>query len=178
MSRNQFFMGGYSLRKDSEKLLSIVLERRENTGSDEVHMNLDDFSSVPNISSNIKAILDELKRNDCISWDSNYCITGEIDIGLTQDGIDYFVDKKNREIEADSINMTIINGSVSGSQIQQGSANCIQSMGDIRIDYDLIKQLTEKIQKYEKCFDKEFGDNSGLVREKNIRNREIGYFER
>lgn len=155
------------MRKDSESLLRLVLDKRESLHSDELHLSLEDFASIPNINSNVKAIIEDLKHNNCITVDSNSFITGEVDIGLTQDGIEYFSNKKeNANKSMDSNITTIICGDVSGSQIQQGSVNScqtIQTEGDI--SYDQVEDVIKKIKEYDDVLDKEFGSSVGRVRE-------------
>lgn len=68
----------------------------------------------------------------------------------------------NRPIIHNTMN---IGGSVSDSQIQQGSNNSIQLMGSSNFDYDIVLNVLKQI---EDCFDnsnfqKDFGDNADSV---------------
>ena len=49
MKKRTIVREGVGLRKDSEKFLKIVLEKREENGSDIVTCTLDMFSEIPNI---------------------------------------------------------------------------------------------------------------------------------
>lgn len=90
----QIQIGVSDLRKDSEKFLEIVLKKREETGEDALSFGLGDFREIPNIQMNIKTILDDLKIHGCISDNSSMFITGEMEIYLTMEGIEYFEDKE------------------------------------------------------------------------------------
>ena len=70
MKKRTIVREGVGLRKDSEKFLKIVLEKREENGSDIVTCTLDMFSEIPNIEFNVGNIMDDLKLHNCISSNS------------------------------------------------------------------------------------------------------------
>ena len=73
------------LRKDSEKFLKIVLEKRKENGSDIITCTLDIFNEIPNIEFNVGNIMDDLKLHNCISGNSTVFISGEVQVILTID---------------------------------------------------------------------------------------------
>jgi hypothetical protein len=89
MKKRTIVREGVGLRKDSEKFLKIVLEKREENGSDIVTCTLDMFSEIPNIEFNVGNIMDDLKLHNCISSNSTVFISGEVQVILTIDGIEY-----------------------------------------------------------------------------------------
>lgn len=95
------------MRKDSEKFLEILLKMRAERGTDYINTKASDFKDIPNIEMNQSDILKDLKRNNCVSENSNLNIIGEMDIYLTLDGIDYFNDKKKEEMDKMKKGMTI-----------------------------------------------------------------------
>ena len=85
MKKRTIVREGVGLRKDSEKFLKIVLEKREENGSDIVTCTLDMFSEIPNIEFNVGNIMDDLKLHNCISSNSTVFISGEVQVILTID---------------------------------------------------------------------------------------------
>lgn len=116
----QIQMGVSDLRKDSEKFLEIVLKKREEIGKDALSFGLEDFREIPNIQINIGTILDDLKIHGCIGDNSLKCVTGEIDIYLTMEGIEYFKYKERvNQVEQMSGNVTNFYGSVNSVCLAQ-----------------------------------------------------------
>lgn len=95
------------MRKDSEKILEILLKMRAEQGSDHIKTKASDFKDIPNIEMNRSDILKDLIRNNCVSEISSLSINGEMNVYLTLDGIDYFNDKKKEEVDKMKNGMTI-----------------------------------------------------------------------
>ena len=145
----QIQIGVSDLRKDSEKFLEIVLREREKIGEDALSFGLEDFKEIPNILQNIKTILDDLKMHGCISDNSSMYVTGEMDIYLTMEGIEYFKDKKG--VEQMSSNVNNFYGPVNNMQMQQGTINSTQTqtITTESVDFDKVAEFVEKIKKYD-----------------------------
>ena len=157
------------LRKDSEKFLKIVLEKREENGSDIVTCTLDMFSEIPNIEFNVGNIMDDLKLHNCISGNSTVFISGEVQVILTIDGIEYFKEKEiqMRENQRITNNTNNFYGEVTGVQIQQGTVNSSQSQSvNQGFDYAEVAEIIEKIKKYDSFLDDEYGENALEIRNK------------
>ena len=162
----QIQIGVSDLRKDSEKFLEIVLKKREEIGEDALSFGLEDFREIPNIQMNIRTILDDLKIHGCIGDNSSMFITGEIDIYLTIEGIEYF---KNKEgIEQMNSNVTNFYGPVNNMQMQQGTVNSTQTqtitMGSV--DFDKVAEFVAKVKRYDSLLEDEYGEQATEVREK------------
>lgn len=85
---------------------------------------LEDFKEIPNVQMNIKTILDDLKIHGCIGDNSSMCVTDEMDIYLTMEGIEYFKEKERmNQLKQMSRNVNNFYGSVSNMQMQQGAIN-------------------------------------------------------
>ncbi len=162
----QIQFGVSDLRKDSEKFLEIVLREREKIGEDALSFGLEDFKEIPNIQMNIKTILDDLKMHGCISDNSSMCVTGEIDIYLTMEGIEYFKDKKG--VEQMSSNVTNFYGPVNNMQMQQGTVNSTQTqtISTESIDFEKVSEFIERVKKYDLLLEEEYGEQAADVREK------------
>ena len=161
--------GDIGLRKDSEKFLEIVLEKRKENRSDIVTCALDIFSEIPNIEFNIGNIMDDLKVHNCISSNSTVFISGEVEVILTTDGIEYFKDKEMQMEENQKITNNTNNfyGEVTGVQIQQGTVNSSQSQSvNQGFNYDEVAEIIQKIKKYDSFFDDEYGENALEMRNK------------
>ena len=157
------------LRKDSEKFLKIVLEKREENGSDIVTCTLDMFSEIPNIEFNVGNIMDDLKLHNCISGNSTVFISGEVQVILTIDGIEYFKEKEIQMKENQRITNNTNNfyGEVTGVQIQQGTVNSSQSQSvNQGFDYAEVAEIIQKIKKYDSFLDDEYGENALEIRNK------------
>ena len=158
------------LRKDSEKFLEIILKKREQDGRDIIICALDAFNEIPNIGFNIRNIMDDLKVHNCISSQSTVFISGEVQVILTIDGIEYFRNKKVQMREGQKTSNHNINnfyGQVSGVQIQQGTVNSLQSQSvNQEFNYDEVTEIIQKIKKYESFFDDEYGENESEMRDK------------
>ena len=157
------------LRKDSEKFLKIVLEKREENGSDIVTCTLDMFSEIPNIEFNVGNIMDDLKLHNCISGNSTVFISGEVQVILTIDGIEYFKEKEIQMKENQRITNNTNNfyGEVTGVQIQQGTVNSSQSQSvNQGFDYAEVAEIVQKIKKYDSLLDDEYGENALEMRNK------------
>ena len=157
------------LRKDSEKFLKIVLEKRKENGSDIITCTLDIFNEIPNIEFNVGNIMDDLKLHNCISGNSTVFISGEVQVILTIDGIEYFKEKEiqMRENQRITNNTNNFYGEVTGVQIQQGTVNSSQSQSvNQGFDYDEVAEIIEKIKKYDSFLDDEYGENALEIRNK------------
>ena len=157
------------LRKDSEKFLKIVLEKRKENGSDIITCTLDIFNEIPNIEFNVGNIMDDLKLHNCISGNSTVFISGEVQVILTIDGIEYFKDKEiqMRENQRITNNTNNFYGEVTGVQIQQGTVNSSQSKSvNQGFDYAEVAEIIEKIKKYDSFLDDEYGENALEIRNK------------
>lgn len=157
------------LRKDSEKFLKIVLEKRKENGSDIITCTLDIFNEIPNIEFNVGNIMDDLKLHNCISGNSTVFISGEVQVILTIDGIEYFKEKKiqMRENQRITNNTNNFYGEVTGVQIQQGTVNSSQSQSvNQGFDYAEVAEIIEKIKKYDSFLDDEYGENALEIRNK------------
>ena len=157
------------LRKDSEKFLKIVLEKRKENGSDIVTCTLDMFSEIPNIEFNVGNIMDDLKLHNCISGNSTVFISGEVQVILTIDGIEYFKEKEiqMRENQRITNNTNNFYGEVTGVQIQQGTVNSSQSQSvNQGFDYAEVAEIIQKIKKYDSFLDDEYGENALEIRNK------------
>lgn len=169
MKKRVIVGGDIGLRKDSEKFLKIVLQKREENGSDILTCALDIFSEIPNIEFNIGNIMDDLKVHNCISSNSTVFISGEVQVILTTDGIEYFKDKEMQMRENQKITNNTNNfyGEVTGVQIQQGTVNSSQSQSvNQGFNYDEVAEIIQKIKKYDSFFDDEFGENALEMRNK------------
>lgn len=157
------------LRKDSEKFLKIVLEKRKENGSDIITCTLDIFNEIPNIEFNVENIMDDLKLHNCISGNSTVFISGEVQVILTIDGIEYFKEKEiqMRENQRITNNTNNFYGEVTGVQIQQGTVNSSQSQSvNQGFDYAEVAEIIEKIKKYDSFLDDEYGENALEIRNK------------
>lgn len=157
------------LRKDSEKFLKIVLEKRKENGSDIITCTLDIFNEIPNIEFNVGNIMDDLKLHNCISGNSTVFISGEVQVILTIDGIEYFKEKEiqMRENQRITKNTNNFYGEVTGVQIQQGTVNSSQSQSvNQGFDYAEVAEIIEKIKKYDSFLDDEYGENALEIRNK------------
>ncbi len=157
------------LRKDSEKFLKIVLEKRKENGSDIITCTLDIFNEIPNIEFNVGNIMDDLKLHNCISGNSTVFISGEVQVILTIDGIEYFKEKEiqMRENQRITNNTNNFYGEVTGVQIQQGTVNSSQSQSvNQGFDYAEVSEIIEKIKKYDSFLDDEYGENALEIRNK------------
>lgn len=157
------------LRKDSEKFLKIVLEKRKENGSDIITCTLDIFNEIPNIEFNVGNIMDDLKLHNCISGNSTVFISGEVQVILTIDGIEYFKEKEiqMRENQRITNNSNNFYGEVTGVQIQQGTVNSSQSQSvNQGFDYAEVAEIIEKIKKYDSFLDDEYGENALEIRNK------------
>ena len=169
MKKRTIVREGVGLRKDSEKFLKIVLEKREENGSDIVTCTLDMFSEIPNIEFNVGNIMDDLKLHNCISSNSIVFISGEVQVILTIDGIEYFKEKEIQMKENQRITNNTNNfyGEVTGVQIQQGTVNSSQSQSvNQGFDYAEVAQIIQKIKKYDSFLDDEYGENALEMRNK------------
>lgn len=163
MKKRTIVREGVGLRKDSEKFLKIVLEKREENGSDIVTCTLDMFSEIPNIEFNVGNIMDDLKLHNCISSNSTVFISGEVQVILTIDGIEYFKEKEIQMKENQRITNNTNNfyGEVTGVQIQQGTVNSSQSQSvNQGFDYAEVAEIIQKIKKYDSFLDDEYGENA------------------
>ena len=157
------------LRKDSEKFLKIVLEKRKENGSDIITCTLDIFNEIPNIEFNVGNIMDDLKLHNCISGNSTVFISSEVQVILTIDGIEYFKEKEiqMRENQRITNNTNNFYGEVTGVQIQQGTVNSSQSQSvNQGFDYAEVAEIIEKIKKYDSFLDDEYGENALEIRNK------------
>lgn len=157
------------LRKDSEKFLKIVLEKRKENGSDIITCTLDIFNEIPNIEFNVGNIMDDLKLHNCISGNSTVFISGEVQVILTIDGIEYFKEKEiqMRENQRITKNTNNFYGEVTGVQIQQGTVNSSQSQSvNQGFDYAEVAEIIQKIKKYDSFLDDEYGENALEMRNK------------
>ena len=169
MKKRTIVREGVGLRKDSEKFLKIVLEKREENGSDIVTCTLDMFSEIPNIEFNVGNIMDDLKLHNCISGNSTVFISGEVQVILTIDGIEYFKGKEiqMRENQRITNNTNNFYGEVTGVQIQQGTVNSSQSQSvNQGFDYAEVAEIIQKIKKYDSFLDDEYGENALEMRNK------------
>lgn len=165
----QIQIGVSDLRKDSEKFLEIVLKKREEIGEDALSFGLEDFSAIPNIQMNIKTILDDLKIHGCIGDNSSMFISGDMDIYLTMEGIEYFKDKERvNQVGQMSGNVTNFYGSVSNMQMQQGTVNSTQTqtITTESVDFDKVAEFVEKVKKYDPLLEDEYGERATEAREK------------
>ena len=166
MKKRTIVREGVGLRKDSEKFLKIVLEKREENGSDIVTCTLDMFSEIPNIEFNVGNIMDDLKLHNC---NSTVFISGEVQVILTIDGIEYFKEKEIQMKENQRITNNTNNfyGEVTGVQIQQGTVNSSQSQSvNQGFDYAEVAEIIQKIKKYDSFLDDEYGENALEMRNK------------
>ena len=165
----QIQIGVSDLRKDSEKFLEIILKKREVIGEDALRFRLEDFSEIPNIQMNIGTILDDLKIHGCISVNSIMFISGEMEIYLTMEGIEYFKDKgRVYEMGQKDGNVTNFYGSVNNVQVQQGTVDSTQTqtVAMESLDFDKVAEFVEKVKKYESFLEDEYGEEVTEVREK------------
>ena len=169
MKKRTIVREGVGLRKDSEKFLKIVLEKRKENGSDIITCTLDIFNEIPNIEFNVGNIMDDLKLHNCISSNSPVFISGEVQVILTIDGIEYFKEKEiqMRENQRITNNTNNFYGEVTGVQIQQGTVNSSQSQSvNQGFDYAEVAEIIEKIKKYDSFLDDEYGENALEIRNK------------
>ena len=169
MKKRTIVREGVGLRKDSEKFLKIVLEKRKENGSDIITCTLDIFNEIPNIEFNVGNIMDDLKLHNCISGNSTVFISGEVQVILTIDGIEYFKEKEIQMKENQRITNNTNNfyGEVTGVQIQQGTVNSSQSQSvNQGFDYAEVAEIIQKIKKYDSLLDDEYGENALEIRNK------------
>ena len=113
--------------------------------------------------------MDDLKLHNCISGNSTVFISGEVQVILTIDGIEYFKEKEiqMRENQRITNNTNNFYGEVTGVQIQQGTVNSSQSQSvNQGFDYAEVAEIIEKIKKYDSFLDDEYGDNALEIRNK------------
>lgn len=159
--------GSIRLRKDSEKFLEIVLRKRDERKTNTITCSLSEFDEIPNIVFNCRNIMDDLIIHNCISSNSSACITGEVEIILTMDGIDYFKHREEHMEEERRFTNNTNNffGEVTGVQIQQGTVHSSQSQSVTQgFDYDGVADIIEKIKKYDSLFDDEYGERASEMR--------------
>lgn len=157
------------MRKDSEKFLEIVLQKREEEGINTIICGLETFNEIPNIDTSIDDIMDDLKVHNCISRISSRSVIGEVEIIITLDGIEYFKEKEKQMSEEQKItnNTNIFYGEVTGVQIQQGTKDLSQTQTvNQGFNYDEVKEIVEKIKKYDAFFDDEYGERAPELRNK------------
>lgn len=166
----QFQIGVNDLRKDSEKFLEIILKKREETGKNALSCNIEEFVEIPNIEFNIKTIMDDLKLHGCISASSSIYLSGDMDIYLTLEGIDYFKNKSEKnQGEQMSNNTNNFYGTVNNMQIQQGTTNSTQTQTittSETLDFEAVAEFVAKIKRYDDHFNEEYGQQAMEVREK------------
>lgn len=104
------------MRKDSELFLKRTLEYKRKTENDAFKLNINYFSDIPNIEIEIEDIIEELKREQCISQKSEI-LDESISIYLTLNGITYF----DAEKEVKNNQNIIFN--VTGGQINIANNN-------------------------------------------------------
>lgn len=157
------------MRKDSEKFLEILLNKRKETGMDILECDIEEFTEIPNIKFNMKDILDDLKIHGCISNASALYLGGELAIYLTMEGIDYFKGKESyRQGGLMHNHINNFYGSVRNMQIQQGTQNSNQTQNVAMteaIDFAKVGEFVANIKKYDTFFESEFGDHVTEVKE-------------
>lgn len=84
------------MKRDSEILLQLLLEKYENTKQVVVEMNVRECSVIPNISHNLRGILDDLEVYGCIGRQSNMFLDGRFVVYLTTYGIEYLKKSNKR----------------------------------------------------------------------------------
>lgn len=177
MRRNLCVGGNFALRKDSEKFLEIALAKRKETGQDTIRCDIDVFNAIPNIDFNVGNIMDDLKIHNCISSNSSVYITGEVEVILTMDGIDYFIDKEKKlRDEQQNVNSNTNNfyGQVTGVQIQQGTIQSSQEqIVSSGFDFEQVTEIVKKIKKYNLMFDEEYGESASEMRNKIVEIEEL-----
>lgn len=177
MRRSLRVGGNIALRKDSEKFLEIALAKRKETGQDTLRCDMNVFNAIPNINFNIGNIMDDLKIHNCISSKSSVNINGEVEVILTMDGIDYFIDKEKKlKDEQQNVNSNTNNfyGQVTGIQIQQGTIQSSQEQTVLGgFDFEQVTEIVEKIKKYDLMFDEEYGDSTTEMRNKIVEIEEL-----
>lgn len=154
------------MRKDSEEVLKIILEKRKEDDKDKLILYPEDFSIVPNFNVNSKNILDDLVANNCVSSNSRLYIDGSMMIYLTLDGISYFNNKVGEDKYMNNTNNFY--ATVNGIQFQQGTNNLTQSqtVSIGSFDYDKIANVIAQIKQYDGSLDIEFKDKAPKLREK------------
>jgi hypothetical protein len=154
------------MRKDSMKFLEVLLKQREQTKEDVLHPDINDFNEIPNVQTNIREILKDLKAYGCIGEDSLYSVTGDIEIYLTLEGIEYF---KNKETYNNGTvvtnNIANFTGTISNVQIQQGTINSNQTQAMPSMDFDKVVEFVSNIKKYDAVLGVEYGEMASNVRE-------------
>lgn len=177
MRRSLRVGGNIALRKDSEKFLEIALAKRKETGQDTIRCDINVFNAIPNIDFNIGNIMDDLKIHNCISSNSGVYITGEVEVILTMDGIDYFIDKEKKlQVEQQNVSSNTNNfyGQVTGVQIQQGTIQSSQEKTVLGgLDFEQVTEIVEKIKKYDLMLDEEYGDSATEMRNKIVEIEEL-----
>ena len=158
------------MRKDSEKFLEILLNKRKESGVDVLDCHIEDFLEIPNIKFNTKTVLEDLKMHGCIGDASSIYISGGMSIYLTMEGIDYFNDKE-KQFQGVHMSNNINNfyGNVSNMQIQQGTTNSNQTQNIMiteTIDFVKVAEFIENIKKYDAILENEYGGQATKVREK------------
>lgn len=160
------------MRKDSEKVLEILLKMRAERNTDQIKTKASDFKDIPNIDMNQSDILEDLKRNKCVSEKSSLSIHGEMNVYLTLDGIDYFNDKKKEEMDKMKNGMTInVRDNAQFNLAQDnGTINAIQNNGVSGGELDkIVKSIMDNLKDLDKEDADKIVDVVEMAREELVR---------
>lgn len=124
------------MRKDSELFLKMVLKYRKEIEEDSFELNISYFDNIPNITTSIKDILNDLISNNCLtSLSKEISLEGNIFINLTLDGITYFDEKGLKE----NISQYVFN--VSGGQVNIADNNgLINTVVNNNVDFEVYNK--------------------------------------
>lgn len=154
------------MKRDSEILLGLFLERYEKTKQVVVDMNVRECSIIPNISHNLRDILDDLEAHGCIGSQSTMFLGGGFVVYLTTDGIEYF---KNKQQETKKIPNNIT-WNVQGGQINIANDNAIvnatQNNGTNLNELEIIiKGILDNLSELSEEDAETIEDSIGLIQE-------------
>ncbi len=165
------------MRKDSERVLEMLLKMRTEQNSDHIVTSTSDFKDIPNFSMNCRDILEDMKRNNCVSEISSVNIIGGMSIYLTMDGIDYFADKKNERVDKmkDGMIINLKDNAQFNLAQDNGVVYATQNIG-LEVDEvnDLVKSIKDNLSGLSKEDSETVIDAVEMIREEVIRQQPRG----
>lgn len=152
------------MRKDSETLLKIVVDARNELNNDNLTFHIDEFASIPNIRMNIGSILNDLKLHNYISEASSFYLAGNMSIYLTLDGITYFEDKEKK---SSNTSTSYTGNSIPNNYFNNyGNAFVNQNNKNNMEEFDkLVKEILENISDLSKENEEAIKDVVEMVQE-------------
>lgn len=152
------------LDNSAEELVSLICK---GYCRDDYHMTNNDVEIPSYLENDLALEFEKLKQYGLIS-NYGYYISGCWEITLLPGLLTYFERKENAIMQKkESFNTNNFYGNVTGVQIQQGTVNSSQTQNiTLNFDYEQVKEIIDKIKKYDGMFDAEFGDKAAELRDR------------